>query len=231
LLAPVALLGVLFVLAGEVAATVVLACMLTVAIASRATILERNLAGSYARTRGWLELTRACALLVVYGVIVFFSSSPVTNTGLATAAALSPSGRLAVSRSISSETSVGSVTARATGCWAATWNVRWREFSSRCEEKAGWITHNIKKDRGGNVDHFLSGPSGAFAIETKRGSERAADRNQAIWNAVWAKEKFGLRWVTAILCVGTAAPPLPVKKGYVWVLGLDDLVEFLRQPR
>jgi hypothetical protein len=89
----------------------------------------------------------------------------------------------------------------------------------------------VKKDRGGNVDHFLSGPNGAFAIETKRGSARAADRNQAIWNAVWAKEKFGQRWVTAILCVGSDPPPEPVRQGHVWVTGPRDLVEFLRRPR
>ena len=93
----------------------------------------------------------------------------------------------------------------------------------------GWlITHDIKKDRSGNIDHFVTGPSGAFAIETKSGRERAADRNQAIWNAVWAKEKFGQRWVTAILCVGTDPPRTPEQRGYAWVLGPKDLVEFLR---
>jgi hypothetical protein len=95
----------------------------------------------------------------------------------------------------------------------------------------GWIvTHDIKKDRGGNVDHFVSGPNGAYAIETKRGSARAADRNQAIWNAVWAKEKFGLRWVTAVLCVGTDPPAHPLQQGYAWVVGTDHLVDFLRRP-
>jgi hypothetical protein len=96
----------------------------------------------------------------------------------------------------------------------------------------GWlVTHDIKKDRGGNVDHFVSGPAGAYAIETKSGRARAADRNQAIWNAVWAKEKFGERWVTAIVCAGTDPPPKPVQQGHAWVLGTSDLVDFLRRPR
>jgi hypothetical protein len=94
----------------------------------------------------------------------------------------------------------------------------------------GWlITHDVKKDFAGNVDHFVSGPTGAFAIETKRGQGRASDRNQAVANAVWAKEKFGQRWVTAVLCVGTDPPPRPEKRGHVWIVGLPDLVPFLRQ--
>jgi hypothetical protein len=93
------------------------------------------------------------------------------------------------------------------------------------------VTHDIKKDRGGNVDHFVSGPNGAFAIETKRGTARAADRNQAIWNAVWAKEKFGLRWVTAVLCVGTDPPTSPVQHGHAWIVGTDQLVDLLRRSQ
>jgi hypothetical protein len=79
-------------------------------------------------------------------------------------------------------------------------------------------------------DHFVSGPYGAYAIETKHGRNRAADRNQAIANAVWAKEKFGLRWVNAVLCVGTDPPSEPIKQGHAWVIGSRQLVEFLRQP-
>ena len=93
----------------------------------------------------------------------------------------------------------------------------------------GWlVTHDIRKDFGGNVDHFLTGPNGAFAIETKRGRPRTSDRGQAISNAIWAKRKFGLRFVTAILCVGTDPPAQPEQHGPVWVLGKEHLVEFLR---
>lgn len=96
----------------------------------------------------------------------------------------------------------------------------------------GWIvTHDIKKDHGGNVDHFVNGPNGAYVIETKRGSARAADRNQAIWNAVWAKQKFGLRWVTAVVCVGTDPPAQPIQHGHAWVVASDDLIEFLLRAR
>jgi hypothetical protein len=95
-------------------------------------------------------------------------------------------------------------------------------------EQGSSVAHDLKKDFGGNVDHFVTGPTGAFAIETKSGKNRAAARNQAISNAVWAKEKFGHRWVTAVLCVGTEPPPQPHKHGHVWVTGTDDLAQLLR---
>ena len=41
------------------------------------------------------------------------------------------------------------------------------------------MIHDVRKDRGGNVDHFVSGPTGSFAVETKSGANRAAGRNQS----------------------------------------------------
>lgn len=72
LLVPFVLLCVLFVLAGHLVALVVLAATLAVAVTSRARILEQNRAGGYARTRGWLDYIRACALFAIYGTIVYF---------------------------------------------------------------------------------------------------------------------------------------------------------------
>jgi hypothetical protein len=80
-------------------------------------------------------------------------------------------------------------------------------------------------------DHFLTGPTGAFAIETKSGKYRAVDRGQAVSNAIWAREKFGERFVTAVLCVLTDAPGQPRKelhgKGEVWVIGPAQLREWI----
>ena len=39
----------------------------------------------------------------------------------------------------------------------------------------GWVvTHDIAKEGGGNIDHFVKGPFGAFAIETKAGANGAS---------------------------------------------------------
>jgi hypothetical protein len=72
--------------------------------------------------------------------------------------------------------------------------------------------------------------TGAYAIESRSGRNGATARNQAIANAVWVREKFGQRWVTAILCVGDDPPSQPVKQGHAWVLGTADLERFLRKP-
>lgn len=228
LLVPFTLLGVLFALAGHVPALIILAAIVAVAVTSRATILERNRAGGYARTRGWLEYVRACALFVIYGIIVYFF--------------------FLAHREHWSHDTRGTVAVWAMGGLAfylvrdvlrlGEGANRWflggemeRDVAALLERfrEEGWIvTHDLKKERGGNVDHFVSGPPGAFVIETKRGGARAPDRNQAISNAVWAKEKFGVRWVTAVLCVGTDAPTQPVRQGHAWVLGREQLVDFLR---
>src|SRR5918912_784587 len=83
----------------------------------------------------------------------------------------------------------------------------------------GWfVTHNLKMDWGGNLDHLVIGPAGAYAIETKSGRFRRADAAQAVRGAIWAKQKFGQPWVTAVLCVGTDPPERPEQRGDTWVL-------------
>jgi hypothetical protein len=84
----------------------------------------------------------------------------------------------------------------------------------------------------GNVDHVVWSDRGVYAIETKSGRLRHRDLPQAIGNAVWVKQKFGARWVTAVLCVAEDPPTPPREQGYAWVLGPDELQRWLRgRPR
>jgi hypothetical protein len=101
----------------------------------------------------------------------------------------------------------------------------------------GWtIVHNVlRDDGGGNVDHYAAAPGGrpAFAIEAKSGKLRAADRGQAIGAAIWAKGKFGARFVTGVVCVGTDPPERPTlvqhtQRSEVWVVSVKQLREHLR---
>jgi nuclease-like protein len=231
LLIPFGLLGVLFLLAGHLSALIVLVAVGVVALTSRATILERNRPGGYARTRGWLTYIHVCALFAIYGTIVYFFFEARREhwshdvRGIVAVWAMAGLAFYLVRDILR--------LAEGANRWLLGSDME-REVARRLDplREKGWIvTHDIKKDRGGNVDHFVSGPNGAYVIETKRGSARAADRNQAIWNAVWAKEKFGLRWVTAVLCVGTDPPAEPLQQGHAWVVGANDLGEFLRRPR
>jgi Nuclease-related domain len=221
-------LSVVFLLGGQIAAGLVLAALVVVLVVSRAQIIERNVAGGYARTRALLLLSRWAALLAIYGVVLwlFFVMHDEHWTR-------DRHGRVAFWALVGLAFFLAREAYRV-GEVAGDWwlgSETEREVAQLLDplRAEGWlVTHDIKKDGGGNVDHFVSNPSGAFAIETKSGRHRAADRGQAISNAAWAKQKFGQRWVTAILCVGTDPPAVPEQHGYAWVLGKSDLVEFLQ---
>lgn len=230
LLALPLLLSLLFFAAGEVAEGVVLLALVLLAATSRAEIRELNVAGGFARARGRLQLVKAAALLGIYCVllVLFFvmHRDHWTNDTRGTTAIWASAGlAFFLLREM-----------QRVGDDAVNWllggemEVRVAKELDRLRDDGWLVTHDIKKELGGNVDHFASGPPGAFAIETKRGKARAGDRNQAIWNAVWAKEKFGQRWVTAVVCVGSDSPQQPERHGHAWVVGLDQLHAFLRHP-
>jgi hypothetical protein len=97
-------------------------------------------------------------------------------------------------------------------------------------KQRGWLVlHGYKKDRGGDIDHILCGPRGAYAIETKSYAYRAGDLKQTAINAWWLREKLDVQWVTGILCVNEKRPP--EKKGKIWVVSHDDLIEWVSQHR
>jgi hypothetical protein len=224
-------LGVFLVLSGQVEAGLVLAAIVLMLAVSRAQILERNVAGGYARARAFLLLGKWAALFLIYGVVVWLFF--VMQGGHWTH---DQHGRVAfwglLGFSLFLVREIYWVGDQAMG-WLRGSDME-REVAREVDplREEGWlITHDIRKDRGGNVDHFLTGPNGAFAIETKRGRPRVSDRGQAISNAIWAKKKFGLPFVTAVLCVGTNPPAAPEQHGPVWVLGKDQLAEFLRDGR
>jgi nuclease-like protein len=229
LLVPGVLLALLFLVGGQALAGVVLAALLAVIVASRAQIVERNVAGGFARTRGFLLFAKSFALLGIYVVAVWLfwvmRQQHWARDRHGTVAFYALAGlAFFLAREIYR---VG----EDAGNWLAGGEME-REVARALDglRAGGWlVTHDVRKDGGGNLDHFARGPTGAFAIETKRGGNRAAARNQAISNAVWAKEKFGERWVTAVLCVGTEPPPHPVKQGHVWVVGAPALIGFLRR--
>lgn len=227
---PVALV-ILFFLGGEIAAGIVLLALTVLFVAWRAQIAERYVAGGYARARALLLLAQWASLLTIY--IVCLDLSWVMYRHHWTR---DHHGRVAFWLLVGFGFFLVRETMRIgerSGDWWQGSGAE-RDVARRLDalRDDGWLViHDLPRDTGGNLDHYLSGPTGAFAIETKLGRNRAAARNQAISNAVWAKSKFGARWVTAILCVGTEPPAQPVKQGYAWVLGPEHLVEFVRQQR
>jgi hypothetical protein len=231
LLVPFCGIALLFLVGGQILAGVVLLALLAVGVVVRAEIRERNVAGGYAQTRGFLLAVESLALLAIYDVLVWMfwviREEHWTRDR---------HGRVAFWALAGLAFFVARETYRL-GDEASNWllgSEMEREVADLLDQLRadGWlVTHDVRRDSGGNVDHFASGPTGAFVIETKRGVNRASARNQAVANAVWAKNKFGARWVTAVLCVGTDPPPQPVQQGHAWVVGPRDLVAFLRQHR
>jgi hypothetical protein len=203
--------------------------------ASRAHIVERNIAGYHARTRAALLAIRWLALFVIYvGITVLLFVMQQQHWVRDTHGLVAVYATSAVAFFLTRE------------IWRlGNESNRWW-IGSAAEERVaaaldqlrdhGWmVVHNLDRDGRGNVDHFVTGPAGAYAIETKSGRHRAADRGQTISNAVWAKEKFAERWVTPVLCVGTDPPAQPTMLRHgnasLWVLGPGQLTEWmLAQP-
>jgi Nuclease-related domain len=231
------LIAGLFLAGGSWVPAVIVLSFTAFAAASRAHIVERNIPGFHARRRGTLLLFQAVGLLGVYIVLVY--------------------GFWVMRQHHWSHDTHGLVAFYASAGLAIfllrdIWRLGNRADNyltgSDAEEavaaqldplrQEGWtVVHNVLRDDGrGNVDHFASVPGGpAYAIETKSGRLYAADRGQAISNAIWAKGKFGAGYTTAILCVGKEPPAEPTLTRHgnstVWVLGPSQLGAFLRSRR
>ena len=216
---------------------ILLVALAVIAIASRAEILERNVAGSHARTRAVLLYAKAGALFVIYLLVLvllfygrFFDDWNDETSGRVAMYALAGFGLYLFlhMRQLGDE---------------AERHLRGGDFEAQVARELeplrehGWVvTHNLlRDDGGGNVDHFVKGSHRAFAIEAKSGKPRVADRAQAVRNAIWVKQKFGERWVDAVLCVREEAPPEPEEAPYgrstVWVVGLRQLRPWLDSRR
>jgi hypothetical protein len=231
-LAVLLLVAAVFFAAGSWVSGLVLLCVALFGGASRASVVERNVAGFYASTRGLLILTRAAALFVLYGIIIY--------------------GFFVMEREHWIRERKGLVAFYACAALAAFLIRDVYRYGNEAidylfggdQEEAvakqldplreqGWVViHNlVRDDGGGNVDHFVRGPMGAFTVETKSGRHRVADRGQAISNAFWAKKRFGERWVDPILCVGTDPPAAPENirhgKSDLWVMSKEQLRPWL----
>lgn len=225
------LLALLWLVGGLVVPGLVLLFLLAFAIASRAEVVERNVAGAHTRTRALLALIRAVALAAILIVVVVFvvvaDRRDWTDETSGVVAVFALAGL-----SIYLMRDVDRYTDEAVNYFLGGRAERRVSHELEPLREQGWtIAHNVPRESRGNLDHFVSGPTGAFAIETKSGKYRAADRGQAISNAIWAKEKFGKRFVTAVLCVETGPPDQPKMelhgKSECWILGPAQLREWL----
>jgi hypothetical protein len=93
--------------------------------------------------------------------------------------------------------------------------------------KEGWlVVHGYSRGRLGDIDHVACGPGGVYAIETKSYRFRRGDLRRTAWNAAWLKRKLGVSWVDGVLCVNEQR--VASREGQVWVVGHDELVDWIR---
>jgi Nuclease-related domain len=227
--ATLGLFALLLIAGGDYVSGPVLLALVVLTLISRFGPLERSVAGSYSRSRWRLGLAQTVALLAIHFAVVGILIVAAVQHW----ATLDARGRVAVWALAGFSWLLYREMDRR-GDEALNWLKGSRaeeEVGRRLEElrAEGWeVVHNLKKDFGGNVDHFVRGERGAYAIETKSGRFSHRDLPQAIGNAVWVKQKFGERWVTAVLCITGDHSLPPREEGYAWVLSLDDVQAWLR---
>ena len=223
-----ACLAVLFFATGGIAAGVTLLSLAILGAAWRGQIVEREVAGGYTYPRAVVGLVATGTLFAaLVTVVVFVVIAAIRHWSR------DPQGQVAIYALTGLEI-LFFVEMRRCGDDAANWLVgsrAEREVGRQLEplREKGWhVVHNLKKDRGGNVDHLVWSERGAYAIETKSGSLRRSHLTQAKVSAWWAKEKFGARWVEPLICVGNDPTSEPRYENGVWVLSPEQLRPWLQ---
>jgi hypothetical protein len=91
------------------------------------------------------------------------------------------------------------------------------------------VKHDIEQAFDGNIDHFVSGRTGVFTIETKSRRYAQGDLPTARRRAKKLHYELGV-WVTPVICV-----PRPKGKAFktdgVWIVPLHRIVDWLREQQ
>jgi hypothetical protein len=224
---PLVLVALLFVAGSHFASALVVFAVLALLLIWRAEVVERNLPGGYARVRGWMLITQWFAMASIYAVLLgifWIANRDHWSKDRQGIVAVYASAGLAFFLA-------GEMIKR--GDDALDWlqgsdaEVKVANVLNGFRERDWDVVHDVKKDHSGNVDHLVLARHIAFAVETKSGRESSRARGQALSNAAWAKEKYGRRWVNAVLCVLKDPPDEPKKVGQAWVTGINDLQPLL----
>jgi hypothetical protein len=221
----------LFAVAGRFLEATALATLVAFSVANRAGIVETSTPGGWAKKRSSLLLVQVVALFCMYalatGLLVTAMLehwSDDTRGAVATYALLGFLILLYPEFNARSEKAINHLR------------------GSRAEERVGaqlnllkadgWsVAHDLPRDGRANIDHLAWGERGAYAIETKSGRFHRSQVGRIKASAAWTKQTYGARWVQPVICVCTDPPRSPLEQDGVWVLGPDQIVEWLRsQP-
>jgi hypothetical protein len=97
--------------------------------------------------------------------------------------------------------------------------------ASRC-----FVAHDLSLPWGGNIDHVVCGPSGAFAIETKTNRYLMKDLAIARRRSAWLSRKLDDHWVTPVICL-VNREQRPYQRDGVWIMDAAELRSWLEARR
>jgi hypothetical protein len=97
-------------------------------------------------------------------------------------------------------------------------------------ERRHFVRHDVSLPFGGNIDHVVCGPTGAFAIETKTRRYVKVDLPLARRRALWLSKRLEGHWVTPVICL-VDSDRRPFQHDRVWVVGVVELREWLEARR
>jgi hypothetical protein len=225
-----ALFSAIFILSNIWGVGVALLCADILWLLTRVEIVERQAAaGRYATLRGRLGVGRLVLVVTIYGAVIYGwtilrdDHAEKTRVGVVALFALAGLGFFLL----------GEI--KRSGDDAINWLVgakAERHVGSKLDQltREGWfVLHGYKREWGGDIDHLLLGPLGAYIVETKSYNFRRADLRRTAWNAAWLKTRLEVPWVTGVLCVNEKREPQ--LEGHVWVIGHERLLPWLREQR
>jgi hypothetical protein len=93
-----------------------------------------------------------------------------------------------------------------------------------------YVKTDVSLPFGGNIDHVVCGPTGAFVIETKTTRYLRTDLPTARRRAKWLSSRLEGHWVTPVICL-VRSDREPYQDGRVWVVSASELRAWLEARR
>ena len=92
------------------------------------------------------------------------------------------------------------------------------------------VTHDLRQEFEGNVDHLVTGHGGVFMIETKHRGYKPADLSKAKRQAKKLNVELG-EWVTPVICLDRRRARNPYRDRGVWIVSRERLPDWIRAGR
>jgi nuclease-like protein len=92
------------------------------------------------------------------------------------------------------------------------------------------VSHDLRQEFEGNVDHLVTGPTGVFMIETKHRGYKPADLSKAKRQAKKLNVELG-EWVTPVICLDRRRAREPYRDRGVWIVSRERVPDWVRAQR